>query len=85
MGAHAVAAAADIEDDGVVDKAVDDGADDDLVGEDLTPIRHIDRSACDPEVIQWMPETVKYLGERSFAELSGIMVQGVETSNGRRR
>lgn len=39
VGAITVAAAADVEDDGVVDETVDNGAGDDLVGEDLTPIR----------------------------------------------
>ena len=38
MAAHAVAAAADVDHDGVVDEAVDNGAGDDLVGEDLAPI-----------------------------------------------
>jgi hypothetical protein len=37
--AHAVAPAADVDDDGVVDEAVDDGGGDDLVGKDLAPIR----------------------------------------------
>ena len=35
MATHPVAAAADVDDDGVVDEAVDDSAGDDLVGEDL--------------------------------------------------
>ena len=39
VGAHAVAAAADVDDDGVVDQAVHDGGGNDLVGEDLTPVR----------------------------------------------
>ncbi len=39
MSAHAVAATADVDDDGVVDEAVDDGGGDDLVSEDLAPVR----------------------------------------------
>jgi hypothetical protein len=37
VAAHAVAPTADVDDDGVVDEAVDDGGGDDLVGEDLAP------------------------------------------------
>ena len=38
VGAHAVALAADGEDRGVMQQAIDDGSGHHLVGEDLTPI-----------------------------------------------
>jgi len=39
VAARAKAPTADVDDDGVVDEAVDNGRGDDLVGEDLTPVR----------------------------------------------
>src|SRR5215831_2378588 len=39
VAAHTVAATADVDHDGVVNEAVDDGAGHDLVGEDLAPNR----------------------------------------------
>src|SRR5437588_5005395 len=38
VGAHAVAAAPDVEDAGVADETVDDGGGHDLVGKDLAPV-----------------------------------------------
>jgi hypothetical protein len=39
VGAHPVAAAADVDDSGVPQQAVDDGRGDDRIGKDLAPVR----------------------------------------------
>src|SRR5881227_3392003 len=75
VGAHAVALAADVEDGGVAEQAVDDGGGDDRIGEDMAPVGEAairgqdDRALVGPTADDLEDPVGRGLVEREVAQL----------------